>query len=123
MRATNGPQWPWGGTTMDLKLAGRTALVTGGSKGIGLGVGRWFAAEGCNVRLIARSQEQLDKSAAAIRAASPNVDVRTLAVDLSQAPARQKVVEAFPDIDILVNNAGGIPGGTIDDVEDAAWRA
>ena len=107
---------------MDLNLKGRTALVTGGSKGIGFGVGRWFAHEGCNVRLIARSAEHLEQSAATIRKASP-VDVRTLAVDLATPDARRKVVETFPDIDILVNNAGGIPGGTLDDVDDAAWRA
>jgi NAD(P)-dependent dehydrogenase (short-subunit alcohol dehydrogenase family) len=107
---------------MDLKLSGRTVLVTGGSKGIGLGVGHWFAAEGCNVRLVARSKDLLAAGAAAIRNAH-KVDVRTMTADLSEANARANIVEAWPDIDVLVNNAGGIPGGTIDDVDDAAWRA
>lgn len=107
---------------MDLKLAGRSVLVTGGSKGIGLGVGRWFASEGCNVRLAARSKNLLDEGAASIRKDSP-VGVETLAVDLADAAARARVVEAWPDIDVLVNNAGGIPAGSIDDVDDAAWRA
>jgi short-subunit dehydrogenase len=110
------------GSFMDLKLAGRSVLVTGGSKGIGLGVGRWFASEGCNVRLAARSKDLLDQGAASIRKGSA-VGVETIVVDLADAAERARVVEAWPDVDILVNNAGGIPGGSIEDVEDAAWRA
>jgi hypothetical protein len=107
---------------MDLKLAGRTVLITGGSKGIGLAVARWFASEGCNLRLVARSGDLLKQGADAIRK-NANVDVQTMAADLSVAADRDKVVAAFPDIDILVNNAGAIPGGTLDEVDDAAWRA
>jgi len=107
---------------MDLKLAGRTALITGSSKGIGLGVAQWFAREGVNVDLVARSGEALEKEAAAIRAAA-GVTVQTLAADLADAAARERVFKTFPDVDILVNNAGAIPGGTLDDVEEPAWRA
>ena len=46
-----------------------------------------------------------------------------MVADLSVAADRDKVVAAFPDIDVLVNNAGAIPGGTLDEVDDAAWRA
>jgi NAD(P)-dependent dehydrogenase (short-subunit alcohol dehydrogenase family) len=107
---------------MDLKLAGRRALVTGSSKGIGLSVAQWLAREGVNLCLVARSSDKLGKEAAAIGKAS-GVTVDSLAADLSDAAARERVVAAFPDIDILVNNAGAIPGGTIDQVEEAAWRA
>ncbi len=106
---------------MDLKLSGRTALVTGSSKGIGLSVAQWLAREGVHVGLVARSKERLEKEAAAIGQAS-GVTVRTLAADLADAAARERVANAFPDIDILVNNAGAIPGGSIDDVDEAAWR-
>src|SRR5262249_58556516 len=44
------------------------------------------------------------------------------AADLSDAAARDRVVAAFPDVDILINNAGAIPGGSIDDVDEKAWR-
>ena len=107
---------------MDLKLKGRKALVTGGSKGIGLAIGKWLAAEGVEVALVARSADRLETEAAALRKLS-NAGVKTLAADLAQAGDRDKVVAAFPDIDILVNNAGAIPGGSLEDVDDPTWRA
>jgi 3-oxoacyl-[acyl-carrier protein] reductase len=107
---------------MDLKLAGRTVLVTGSSKGIGLSVAQWFAREGVNVCMAARSGEQLEKEADAIRKET-GVTVRTMAADLSDPAVREQVYKTFPDVDILVNNAGAVPGGTIHDVDETAWRA
>ena len=107
---------------MDLKLSGRTALITGSSKGIGLSVAQWFAREGVDVCMVARSGDQLEKEAAAIGDAT-GVTVRTMAADLSDAAARERVFRAFPDVDILVNNAGAIPGGSIHDVDETSWRA
>ncbi|HZT63747.1 MAG TPA: SDR family oxidoreductase [Burkholderiales bacterium] len=107
---------------MDLKLAGRTVLVTGASKGIGLGIAQWFAREGCHLRLAARSKDLLEREAAAIRK-SHSVDVEVLALDLSQDAGRKKLTEAWPEVDVLVNNAGDIPAGPIEELDDAAWRA
>jgi 3-oxoacyl-[acyl-carrier protein] reductase len=107
---------------MDLKLTGRTALITGGSKGIGLATAKWFAAEGVNLALVARSSDALQKAAADIRKASA-VDVQTMPADLSDAAAREQVAQRFPDVEILVNNAGAIPSGNIETVDDATWRA
>jgi 3-oxoacyl-[acyl-carrier protein] reductase len=107
---------------MDLKLSGRTALITGSSKGIGLSVAQWFAREGVNVCLVARSGETLEKEGASIAKAA-GVTVRTMAADLADAAARERVFKAFPDVDILVNNAGAIPGGSLNDVDETAWRA
>jgi NAD(P)-dependent dehydrogenase (short-subunit alcohol dehydrogenase family) len=107
---------------MDLKLTGRSVMITGASKGIGLGIGKWFASEGVNLCLVARSGDLLAKEAEAIRK-SAQVNVQTLAADLSDPAARRKVFETFPDVDIVVNNAGAIPGGTIEDVDEKAWRA
>ncbi|HKY86078.1 MAG TPA: short-chain dehydrogenase/reductase [Pseudorhodoplanes sp.] len=106
---------------MDLKLNGRTALVTGASKGIGLGVAKWFAKEGVNLCLVARSADLLAKEAEAIRKAS-QVTVQTLATDLSDAGGREKAFKTFPDVDIVVNNAGAVPGGSIEDVDEKTWR-
>ena len=107
---------------MDLQLAGRTALITGGSKGIGLATAKWFAAEGVDVALVARSADDLAKAAEAIRQTAP-VKVITLAADLSDASGRERVAAQFPDVDILVNNAGAVPSGTLSTVDEATWRA
>jgi NAD(P)-dependent dehydrogenase (short-subunit alcohol dehydrogenase family) len=106
---------------MDLRLSGRAALITGSSKGIGLAVAQWFGREGVNVGLVARSGEQLEREAKAI-GKETGVTVRTLAADLADATARERVFKAFPDVDILVNNAGAIPGGTLDEVDEPTWR-
>ncbi len=106
---------------MELNLAGRTVLVTGSSKGIGLGVAKRFAAEGCNLVLAARTAATLEEAAQTIRK-SAQVNVRTYALDLADQAQRDQLVAANPDIDILVNNAGAIPGGDIFAVDDQAWR-
>jgi len=107
---------------MDLKLAGRSVLVTGASKGIGLGIAQWFAREGCTLRLAARSRDLLEREADAIRN-SAKVDVQVFAVDLGQDAGRKALTDACPEIDVLVNNAGAVPPGSLDDLGDAAWRA
>src|SRR5205809_5117020 len=106
---------------MDLKLAGKTALITGGSKGIGRATAEIFAAEGCNVIIVSRSADALAAAKSAITQKS-NVRVDTVAADLSDSKNVDKLAREFPDIDILVNNAGAIPGGTLLNVDEATWR-
>lgn len=106
---------------MDLQLGGKTVLITGGSKGIGKATAEVFADEGANVILVSRTQADLDAVAAEIRARR-QVNVRTIAADLSSDAAVRKVAAEAGDIDILVNNAGAIPPGDLLSVEDARWR-
>jgi NADP-dependent 3-hydroxy acid dehydrogenase YdfG len=96
---------------MDLKIAGKTALITGGSKGIGRATAEVFAAEGCNVIIVSRTAETLGQVKSAI-AQKSNVRVDTVAADLSDSKNVDRLAQDYPDIDILVNNAGAIPGGS-----------
>ena len=106
---------------MDLKLAGKTALITGGSKGIGRATAEIFAAEGCNVIIVSRGAENLAAAKSSI-VQKTNVRVDTVAADLSDSANVDKLAKDYPNIDILVNNAGAIPGGTLLDVSETTWR-
>lgn len=106
---------------MDLKLDGKTALVTGGSKGIGLAVAKTLAEEGCDVHIAARTAADLDKAKAQIATVS-NRAVTTHPVDLSDSGNIGPLLEACGDLDILINNAGAIPAGDIAAVDEARWR-
>jgi NAD(P)-dependent dehydrogenase (short-subunit alcohol dehydrogenase family) len=106
---------------MDLKLAGKTALITGGSKGIGRATAEVLAQEGCNVIIVSRSAEALAVAKSAI-AQKSNVRVDTVTADLSDSRNVDRLAREFPEIDILVNNAGAIPGGSLLDVSEDTWR-
>ena len=106
---------------MDLQLAGKTALITGGSKGIGRATAEVLAGEGANVILVARDKGMLEETAAAIRA-KRQVNVRIIAADLSSDAAVRKVAAEAGDLDILVNNAGAIPPGDVLSIDDTTWR-
>src|ERR1700720_1015450 len=97
---------------MDLALKGKTVLVTGASQGIGEGVARGFAAEGCHLHLVARSADRLEAIKSEIEK-SHGVRVVVHALDLTLPGVIDPLVEAVGDIDILVNNAGVIPSGSL----------
>lgn len=106
---------------MDLGLEGKSALVTGASKGIGLACAISLAREGCSVHLVARTETDL-AAAQSLIAAQANVVVTYDALDLSQSAAVTQLCSAHSDIDILVNNAGAIPAGSLLDIEEDTWR-
>jgi 3-oxoacyl-[acyl-carrier protein] reductase len=91
---------------MDLHLQGRTAIVCGGSAGIGLGIAESLTEEGANVTLFARRREPLERQADRLGALAVPGDV-TVPEDLERLVER--TVERFGGIDILVNNSGGPP--------------
>ena len=106
---------------MDLKLSGRTALITGASKGIGFGVAQSLAAEGCHLHLNSRNAADLDAARAKILAAH-KVKVTCHPLDLGLSENAAKLGKACRDVDILVNNAGAIPQGTLTALAEKAWR-
>jgi 3-oxoacyl-[acyl-carrier protein] reductase len=102
---------------MNLELKGKSVLVTGGSKGIGLACAKAFAAEGCRIHIASRDRERLEEARKSLGAQS-----KAHAVDLRDGKALRTLAEACADVDILVNNAGDIPGGTIEAIDEAKWR-
>jgi NAD(P)-dependent dehydrogenase (short-subunit alcohol dehydrogenase family) len=106
---------------MDLHLRGKRVLITGSSKGIGAAAAEAFAEEGCHLRLAARNGEQLKALADKLRSAH-QIDVSIHVTDLRKPEDLAKLAMDAADIDILVNNAGDIPGGSIDKIDEPAWR-
>lgn len=106
---------------MDLGLRGKTALITGASKGIGRGVAEALAAEGCHVRLVARTGEMLEKAVAEI-IRDHGVTATAHVADISDSASIDGLLEAGTVPDILVNNAGAIPGGDIEVIDEETWR-
>ena len=94
---------------MDLGLSGRTAVVCGGSAGIGLGIAEALAAEGANLVLFARSQDVLEREAERLGAIAVAGDV-SIATDLERLV--ETAASAHGGIDIVVNNSGGPPRTT-----------
>lgn len=106
---------------MELNLKGHTALVTGGSRGIGLGVARMLAAEGCNLHLASINRTNLEAAQKDI-AAAHRVNISIHALDLSKSENAVKLARECGPVDILINNAGAIPHGTITVTDDKTWR-
>ena len=107
---------------MELNLRGRTALITGASKGIGLASAEALAAEGVNVILVSRTRADLEAARTKIMSRW-NVNVQVHDYDLSDSRNVDKLIAEHTGIDILVNNAGAIPAGDLDQITEDRWRA
>jgi NAD(P)-dependent dehydrogenase (short-subunit alcohol dehydrogenase family) len=106
---------------MDLELAGKSALVTGASKGIGRAIAEALAAEGCTLHLAARTEADL----ASVRddlTARFGAQATIHPGDLGLFSEVEWLAAVCADVDILVNNAGAIPAGDLARVDDATWR-
>lgn len=108
---------------MDLGLKGKTALVLGATRGLGLAVARTLATEGANVILCGRNAERLQSAAATIGGTGEPPETR--AVDLADPASVSAFIASLvgAPIDILVNNTGGPPPGPVSAVTTDQWTA
>lgn len=111
---------------MNLSLEDKTALVTGGSKGIGYGIAEALAREGCNLIICARHLEELEKAAEKLRKHDSRVVI--VAADLTQPKDLDNLIEEatdiFETIDILINNAATVgKNGSFEDTSLEEWRS
>lgn len=107
---------------MDLKLRGRSALVTGGSKGIGFAIAQYLAAEGCALTLVSRTRADLESASERLHQ-QYGVPVTALVMNIAERGCAQQLAGKCPDLDILVNNAGSTPRGTLLEVDEERFRA
>jgi len=114
---------------MDVRLDGRTALITGASEGLGLAMARKFAESGANVAMVSRNAEKLKAGRQSVLSSlgGNTVKVEAIPCDVSRADTIAegwaKVTDAFGDIDILVNNAGATAIGPFLSHSDEVWQA
>jgi len=111
---------------MQIDMTGRTALVTGGSEGMGRAMAVKFAEAGASVVMAARRQGPLDEALAAVEAVAPGRGA-AVAADVSRAADCERLygqaVARFGAVDILVNNAGTSQTGKFEEIDDETWQA
>lgn len=106
---------------MDLGIAGKAALVTGSTAGIGFATAKVLAEEGARVVLNGRSADRMKAACAALREAVPGADVTGVAADLGTAEGCATLTAAVPEADILVNNLGIFEPKPFGEIPDADW--
>ena len=111
---------------MDLGLANKVAVITGGSRGLGFAAAQAIAAEGAHVVICARGAEQLQRAVEQLRPGSTGGRVEGVVADVSTEDGVRKVIDgaitSFGRLDVLVNNVGSAKGADIESTTDAEWQ-
>jgi NAD(P)-dependent dehydrogenase (short-subunit alcohol dehydrogenase family) len=107
---------------VDLKLGGKSAVVSGSTKGIGFAIARQLAAEGARVTINGRTEDAVKAVVSKIKSTVSGAKVDGFAGDLSTAEAAQKLLKQLPDVDILVNNLGIFEPKPFSEIADEDWR-
>ena len=104
-------------------LTGKVAVITGGSRGLGLQMAEALGEQGAKLAISARKQHELDDAQKHLE--KLGIEVITIAADMSKREDIpgfvDQVIERFGNIDILVNNAGATWGAPVEDHPDEAW--
>ena len=106
---------------MDLGLAGKRAIVTGSTAGIGFATAEVLAREGAHVVLNGRTQKRIDAALAELRKAVPSAKLEGVAADLATAEGCAQLIRSVPDADVLVNNMGIFEPKAFEEISDADW--
>jgi NAD(P)-dependent dehydrogenase (short-subunit alcohol dehydrogenase family) len=106
---------------VDLGLAGRRALVTGSTAGIGFATAEALAREGAEVVVNGRTRPRVDAAMARIRASMPGARLAGIAADVSTAVGCAGVIAAHPELDVLVNNMGIFEPRPFERITDEDW--
>src|SRR5271169_4113671 len=112
---------------MEIRLDGKSEIVTGGSKGLGLAIAEEYAKSGADVAILARDPGALAEAKQKIAAGAPGRKVAAISCDVSKAAdikrAYDQVMAEFGKIDIFVNNAGQSTRGPSEQITDEQWQA
>lgn len=107
---------------MRIDLAGKTALVTGSTRGIGAAIATGLARAGARVAVNGRSHESVDKALDELRDGAPGADFIGLAGDVATEEGARAVIDALPRTDILINNLGVFGAEPALEITDDEWR-
>jgi NAD(P)-dependent dehydrogenase (short-subunit alcohol dehydrogenase family) len=106
---------------MDLKLKGKTALVTGSASGIGYAIALGLAKEGVKVYINGRSEEKINIAINTIKSQVPEAEVEGIAADFSKVEEVNSLLKKLPEVDILVNNVGVYGEQPFETTDDERW--
>jgi NAD(P)-dependent dehydrogenase (short-subunit alcohol dehydrogenase family) len=107
---------------MELGLAGKHALVTGSTAGIGYAIARGLAAEGASVIIAGRTQPGVDAALKRLKESVPDAKATGIAADCATAAGAKTVFDKLPEVDILVNNLGIYGEKPAFEIDDAEWQ-
>jgi NAD(P)-dependent dehydrogenase (short-subunit alcohol dehydrogenase family) len=112
---------------MEIRLDGKSAIVTGGSKGLGLAIAEEYYASGADVAILARNPDSLGEARQQIQGRGGKGKIAAISCDVSKAAdirkAYDQIMSEFGKVDIYVNNAGQSTRGPSEEITDEMWQA